>query len=184
MAESGIVLFKASGPEWYVKLGDPTPVPGSTYTFLASPILNNVGQIHFTATYQLTSGEKHGGWFVGPPGRWRAALTRVATLDGGPISLAAVSRPPAQPLNDNGDLLLWAEIDDSREVLALSRGNSLTIVGRSGDPSGFGGSLDSLYPWPSMGLCLGSLDAYTSGGSADGVHMIFRSGRCRRIRQH
>ena len=154
-------LFGASGAlfvsrdgvhERYVGFGDPTPAGGSFFSLYA-PILNNEGEIAFQGEYLLDPWLV--GWFVGRPGQWRHVLSFYDPIDGGQAWGLAVSHNPMQPLDDEGNLLVWVDVKYTetvsvpRVLLGHADGRLETLV-KSGDPSPLGGSFGELNPWPSL----------------------------------
>ena len=154
----GLYVQTSGVPVAYVKSGEPTPM-GGQYFDIWAPILNAGGEIAFEADVQLGPGVFTGGWVVGTPGDWRKALEFSDPLDGGQVSILAVSRNPMQPLNDGGDLLLWCDLNPNggEERLVLSRADgSLEILAREGESTP-AGPIGFMQAWPSTSNCFGLL---------------------------
>src|SRR5207249_3060541 len=104
-------------------------------------------------------------------------------VEGGSCWGLALSRNPMQPLDRNGDLLLWTDVQrsdgSSQETLVVSsRDGSLRTVARQGDPAPAGGTITSIQSWPSLVNLRGTLGASTPGTS-DGAytsHMLLGLG--------
>ena len=149
---SGIVFVPTAGPpQWYVRDGDATP-HGGIYGGIWGPVLNNANQIAF---YSDVTGGPQSGWFVGKPGSWRKAFVFFDTIDVGPCTGLAVSRNPMQPLDDDGDLTLWASEqlgpNSDRDWLLVSRANGVLVrVAAMGQSTALGGVIGGMDAWPSM----------------------------------
>lgn len=147
-------IFRSDGKthEWYVRLGDPTPM-GGTYADFAAPSLNNAGQVAFFADVSIGS-TLTSGWFAGSLDDWRKAIAFYDVVDGGQVIGLAYSRNPLTPLDDSGRVLLWATIrttgGDRERLLISEPDGSLSIAARQGDPTPFGGQIGNIHPWPSL----------------------------------
>lgn len=184
--ERGLVVSTGGNHQWYVHNGEPTPA-GGTFEGFFSPILNNAGQIAFFAEFKPTPTTNSSGWFVGTPGQWRLALVGRGRVGDRRVRGLAVSRNPMQPLNDEGDLLMWARLSPplilprslqksllQPEALILSTADGrLVIVAKEGGSTPLGGSFGALQGWPSLnGPARGTLGAATPGASTSNAHMI------------
>src|SRR5262249_13109819 len=71
-ALGGIFLSDGTTHQWYVRVGDPTPM-GGTYADFAAASLSNAGEVSFFADVRLDS-SLTSGVFAGSPGNWRKAI--------------------------------------------------------------------------------------------------------------
>lgn len=173
----GLIVSTGGVHQWYVRIGDPTPA-GGTYNWFYAPDLNNAGEIAFVAVFNPTPTTSNYGWFVGSPGDWRTALLVGDLVDGRRVQQLATSRNPMQPLNDQGDLLMWALTGPAfnlKERLILSTADGYLITAaKEGESTPLGGQLGYLQHWPSLnGPMQGTLSAGTPGGAASNAHMVF-----------
>ena len=165
----GIVVSRGGVHDWYVRAGDATPA-GGTYFDFQGAILNELGEIAFFADFKPTPTTFKAGWFVGAPGSWRKALAFADKIDSnGECTGLAFSRNPMSPLDDEGELVLWARVSfpngtvEERLLLSHTDG-TLTTVATEGDLLAGGGALGGLQAWPSMEpLGRGTLGASTPG---------------------
>jgi hypothetical protein len=178
-ALGGIFLSDGTTHQWYVRVGDPTPM-GGTYADFAAASLNNAGEVSFFADVRLDSSPTSG-VFAGSPGNWRKAIAFYDAVDGGEVYGIAYSRNPLAPLNGAGRLLLWAAIRiagvDYERLLISEPDGTLTVAVRQGDPTPFGGQIRLLHPWPSLNTDgQGTVAASTPGaGGVLNAYMIFPS---------
>lgn len=146
------VAVRTNGTDaWYLTDTMTTPV-GGTYFDFQGAVINGNGQIAVFAEY-LQGGNPSGGWFVGRPGSWRAALCFNDPVDGGRCIVLGFSRAPMTPLADNGDLVVWCDLDPNQtmgRVLVSAADGSLTVLARQGGPTGAGGDYGVIDGWPSM----------------------------------
>lgn len=141
--------------EWYVHYGDPTPVGGTFDGFFDAAVLNDSGEIAFSCDVRLSGQWFDGGWFVGRPGALRKALVFSDPLDGGRCNVLAASANPAQPLDDDGTLLLWCNLilpsgDEEERLVIVQPGAPATTVIRAGDARPGGGPFGDFSPWPTL----------------------------------
>ncbi len=175
----GIFLSDGTTHQWYVRVGDPTPM-GGTYADFAAASLNNAGEVAFFADVRVDS-SLTSGWFAGSPGSWRKAIAFYDSVDGGAVYGLAYSRNPLTPLNDAGRLLLWAAIRiasiDYERLLISEPDGSLSVAVRQGDSTPYGGQIGLLHPWPSLNNDgQGTVAASTPGaGGVFNAYMIFQS---------
>jgi hypothetical protein len=146
------VAVRTNGTDaWYLTDTMTTPV-GGTYFDFQGAVINGSGQIAVFAEYKQ-GGNPSGGWFVGRPGIWRAALCFNDPVDGGQCIVLGFSRAPMTPLSDNGDLVVWCDLDPNQtkgRILLSAADNSLTVLARQGGPTGIGGNYGVIDGWPSM----------------------------------
>ncbi|HET6372049.1 MAG TPA: hypothetical protein VFG76_02000, partial [Candidatus Polarisedimenticolia bacterium] len=148
----GLFVSRDGVHELYVQTGQETPAGGAFFSLYA-PILNNAGEIAFSGEYKLDPWTA--GWFVGRPGRWRQVLSFYDRLQGGQAWGIAVSHNPQQPLDDDGNLIVWSDVmvDGGSSLhtvnVGYSDGTFETIV-KGGDPSPMGGMIGELYAWPTL----------------------------------
>jgi hypothetical protein len=179
----GLIVTTGGTHDWYVRAGDPTPA-GGTYFDFQGAILNEVGQIAFFADFKPTPSTSSSGWFVGAPGSWRKALAFSDAIDTGQCNGLAFSRNPMSPLDDGGELLLWARVQfpggaTEERLLISGADGSLTTAAAQGDPLPAGGALGDLQAWPSMdALGRGSLGASTPGAPGGMLNAHLRFARC------
>jgi hypothetical protein len=90
----------------------------------------------------------------------------------------AVSRNPMSQLDDDGNLIVWANakyasgVEEERLVVS-GRDGILTSIASEGDPTPLGGTLGTLQSWPSMnGSAQCGLSGATPGGSALNAHLL------------
>ena len=174
LAAGGLFLSVGGAPQWYVRTGDPTPA-GGTYIDFFAPILNDRGAIAFFGDFDLGGGNYSSGWFVGKPGAWRKALAFYDPLDFSQVYGMAVSRNPMAPLDDDGNLVLWADVypKGGRERLLVSEADGrLTILARQGDPGPSGGSIGTFLAWPSMSPCAATASAGLPGSALVNAHLL------------
>lgn len=147
----GIAVRDQGTDSWYLTDAMTTP-NGGTYFDFAGAAINGNGQIAVFADYQLPGGATSG-WFVGRPGSWRSALSFFDPVDGGQCLGLAYSRCPMTPLDDDGDLVVWCDLNSNgnmgRIVLSAADG-SQTVLARQGSSTGAGGNFGSIDAWPSM----------------------------------
>ncbi len=147
----GVAVRSNGSDAWYLTDAMTTPV-GGTYFDFQGALINGNGQIAVFAEYMLGSGPS-GGWFVGRPGAWRAALCFNDPVDGGQCIVLGFSRAPMTPLADNGDLVVWCDLDPNQtmgRVLLSAADGSLTVLARQGGPTGAVGDYGVIDGWPSM----------------------------------
>ena len=178
-ALGGLFLSDGGSYQWYVSTGDATPI-GGVYADFGAAILNNAGQIAFFADVNLGPSFTSG-WFTGSPGSWRKAIAFSDQIGDGQVIGIAYSRNPHAPLDDFGNLALWATVRTplgDRETLVINQPDTtvLTVV-RQGVPTPFGGQIGTIQSWPSLSRDgQGTLGASTPGaGSILNAHMVYRS---------
>lgn len=153
----GELLSKDGLHRWQVRIGDPAPGGGVFFDFREAPVLNGRGELAFNA-YVADSVEgpvTGGGWFVGSHGEFRRALGFYDQLEDGVVHGLAFSRNPFHPLDDEGNLAIWAsrQLADGTELgtLVIARPNgAIDIVAREGDVSETGGTWGWIDGWPSV----------------------------------
>ena len=150
--QGGLFVWRDGVHEKYVAYGDHTPAGGAFFNLYA-PVLNNEGEIAFQGEY--LSDPWGAGWFVGRPGRWREVVSHYDPIDGGQAWGLGVSHNPQQPLDDEGNLLVWVDVKFTEtvsvpRVLMGYADGRLETTYKSGDPAPFGGTLGSLQAWPSV----------------------------------
>jgi hypothetical protein len=140
--------------QWQVRYDDPAPGGGYYFDFRGAPVLNGRGKIAFLAyTSDSVGGQvTHTAWFVGSAGHFRRAIKAPDPLIDGVINGLAFSRNPFRPLDDGGNLTLWARrqlSDDSeRETIVLSRADGgLDIIASFAEPMPLGGLWTYFNPW-------------------------------------
>lgn len=175
----GILSDTRGARSLYAKAGDPTPA-GGTYLDFYAPILNESGQVAFFADFLPSPGSFSAGWFVGSPGGWRKALAFLDPLDGGQVNTFAVSRTPMQPLDDQGRLFLWCDLDPNgglERLVIVDPDGTRTIAARRGEPTPLGGQLGALQGWPSLVNSRGTLSAGTPGApGVNSAHFLVQAG--------
>jgi hypothetical protein len=175
----GIVVWQAGASQWYVVAGDPTPA-GGTYLDMQGATINDAGEIAFFADYHPTPTTTSSGWFAGAPGSWRTGLTFFDPVAGGQCFGLAFSRNPMEPLANNGDLVLWTDVQMPGgamvEHLVVRHANGqLSIAAKQGDPSPLGGTIGTMDAWPSLNAFGSATVNAATPGAAGGVlsaHML------------
>jgi hypothetical protein len=159
--QHGVLVTTNGVHEWYAQEDDPAPA-GGTYTYLRNPILNDAGDVAFTASISLG----HSAWITGQPGSFRVAITSDTVLPDGTMAYSfLISYAVSSALDDDGNIFLWAR-DPSmtdRVILAEADGN-VRIVMKEGDATPFGGVTGSVTM-----PCMGSVLEGVFGGRVDGV---------------
>ncbi|MBK8975458.1 MAG: hypothetical protein IPM29_06000 [Planctomycetes bacterium] len=148
---TGIAVRSNGTDAWYLTDAMTTPRGGTYFDFQAA-LLNGSGEIAVFAEFML-GGNPTGGWFVGRPGSWRAALCFDDPVDGGQCIVLGFSRAPMTPLADNGDLVVWCDLDPNQtrgRLLLSAADGSLTVLARQGGPTGTGGNYGAIDGWPAM----------------------------------
>lgn len=170
---TGIAVRSNGVDQWYLTDAMTTP-RGGTYFDFQGALLNGNGQIAVFAEY-MRNGNPTGGWIVGRPGSWRGALCWDDLVDGRPCIVLGFSRAPMTPLSDDGDLVVWCDLDPNQtmgRVLVSAADGSLTVLARQGGPTGTGGTYGAIDGWPSMNSSgRAMLSATTIGGSGNGAHL-------------
>lgn len=171
---SGIAVRSNGTDSWYLTDAMTTPVGGVYFDFQAA-LLNGNGQIAVFAEF-MQNGNPSGGWFVGRPGSWRAALCFNDPVDGGLCRVLGFSRAPATPLSDDGDLVVWCDLDPNQtmgRLLVSAADGSLVVLARQGGPTGAGGNYGVIDGWPSMNSSgRVALSASTPGAGWNNAHLI------------
>jgi len=168
------VAVRTNGTDaWYLTDAMPTP-RGGTYFDFQGAVINGSGEIAVFAEFMLGSNPT-GGWFVGRPGSWRAALCFDDPVDGGQCIVLGFSRAPMTPLADNGDLVVWCDLDPNQtmgRLLLSAADGSLAVLARQGGPTGTGGSYGVIDGWPSM-TSAGriAISAAATGAGWNGAHL-------------
>jgi hypothetical protein len=173
----GIMIRTAGVNRWAIRAGDRTPI-GGIYIDMFAPSINNVGQIAFFADYRPTPTTINSGWFAGARGNWRKVIVFLDPLDGGQTLGLGLSNNPMQSIDDDGNVIFWANLDsngtEDRIVLGMTDG-SLLIAARRGDPTPIGGTYSSMDAWPAVNGNAGTINAGTPG-AAHGIldaHLTF-----------
>ena len=151
----GLFLSSDGVHERQVRWDDTAPGGGVFFDFRGDPVLNGRGEIAFLAytSESATNPPTGGGWFVGFRGNFRGALRFSDPLEQGAVNGLAFSRNPFRPLDDAGNLVLWAryQLADKSEheaLLVVRPGETPTALVSQGAPSPLGGSWGSLNAWP------------------------------------
>ncbi|MHC4942982.1 MAG: DUF7453 family protein [Planctomycetota bacterium] len=178
ITERGLIISSGGVHEWCMKSGDPTPVGGYFYEFFA-PIMNSKGGIAFYGEYEISPGNYSSGWFAGSPDNWRKAIGFDTNIEGGTPNILAVSRNPFKPLDDNGNLMVWANVNfgayEEDYMLVSAPDGHLRVVAREGEVTPLGGSYGSMQAWPSMNKHgQGTLSSATPGapGGVISAHFL------------
>ena len=150
----GHMLSRDGVHDWQIREGDPAPGGGYYFDLRGAPVLNGHGKIAFNAyTSDRPDGPiTGGGWFVGSAGHYRRAIGFYDQLLDGELLGLAFSRNPFRPLDDGGNLILWASrqlADNSfRETLVLARADGgVDVIASQGDPAPLGGQWRYFNPW-------------------------------------
>lgn len=173
LAGSGIFFSSGGVHQWYAKEGDSTPI-GGNYIGFWGPHLNIKGEVAFFGDIKLGPSSYNSAWIVGTPAIWRKALAFYDPLSGGQVNGQAVSRNPMTPLDNDGNLLIWCNVNlgggSEQEHLVVSAPDGhLRIVAKEGDPTPLGGTYGSMQAWPCMNrFAQGTLSSYTPG--AGGIY--------------
>jgi hypothetical protein len=174
---------RGAASSWLVSAGETTLEGGSFVDFPAAPILNEAGECAFFADYQPSPGTFNSAWFVGTRGRWRKALAFGDGVAGGQVLGLAFSRNPLTPLDDQGNLLLWADVmlaagNFKEHLVVRTRDGALVIAARKGDATPLGGFYNGFDAWPALDRhgrgVLGALIPGATGGVQD-AHVVFRA---------
>ena len=168
------VAVRTNGTDvWYLDDTMTTPV-GGTYFDFQGAVINGSGQIAVFAEYMQGSNPT-GGWFVGRPGSWRAALCFNDPVDGGLCIVLGFSRAPMTPLSDSGDLVVSCDLDPNQtkgRLLLSAADGSRTVLARQGDPIGTGDNYGVIDGWPSMDSSgRVSISTGGTGGSWNSAHL-------------
>ena len=173
--KSGIILRTGTTDHWDIRVGDLTPV-GGRFTAMQSPSLNNVGQIAFSADYQLGPHMSNSGIFAGATGNWRKVIAFLDPIDGGQCLGLAFSSTPMQSIDNSGNVVFWTDLSGNetqdRIVLGLTTGEFL-IVARLGDPTPLGGTYGLMNAHPSIDGTTGTLNVAIDGGPTSFAQMVF-----------
>ena len=154
--ESGDGLYRSRNGlhEQLARWEDPEPGGGVFFDFRGDPVLNGRGEIAFMAYTAASAGAmpSAAGWFVGDGQPFRRALGDGDTLPQGEISSFAFSRNPFRPLDDAGNLALWARyrLADTSErevILLVRRDGTREVLVEQWTDSPLGGSWGVLNPW-------------------------------------
>ncbi len=180
--ERGFVRTElGQNPAWIVAAGQPTG-SGGTFLDFGAATVNESGEYAFFADFKPTSTTFSAGWFAGTSGDWRRGLAFFDPVGSGVCFGLAFSRNPMTPLDDQGNLVLWTDVQGPgttmREHLVVrQRDGTLAIVARRGDATPFGGTYGSLDAWPSLDAHgRGTLGAFVQG--APGIasaHVLFEA---------
>lgn len=194
--DQGIVVFRAvtsggtrghvrtdlgANPSWVITTGEPTPLGGTFFDFPSAACVNEAGEYAFFADFKPTPTTFSSGWFAGSPGNWHDGLSFFDPVGAGICFGLAFSRNPMSPLDDQGNLLLWTDVQlpggNLREHLVVrSRDGALGIIARKGDATPIGGTYSGFDPWPSLDRHgRGAIAAFTPGasGGALNAHFLF-----------
>lgn len=151
----GLLVSEAGLHKWQVRAGESAPGGGVYVDFAAAPVLNGRGDIAFLAEVgvSVAGPVTGGGWFTGARGEFRRALAFRDPLLEGNVSGLAYSRNPYRPLDDSGNLVLWARhmlADMSeREIMLVSRyDGTIEIIAREGEPSPVLTDWGNMKAWP------------------------------------
>jgi hypothetical protein len=147
----GVAVRTNGNDAWYLNDTMTTPV-GGTYFDFQGAVLNGSGEIAVFAEF-MQGPNPSGGWFVGRPGSWRAALCFNDPVDDGQVIVLGFSRAPMTPLSDNGDLVVWCDLDPNQtkgRILLCAANGSRTVLARQGGPTDAGGDYGVIDGWPSM----------------------------------
>ncbi len=151
----GLYLSRDGVHERLVRWDDPEPGGGVFFDFGGHPVLNDRGEIAFLAYIASTPGgpATGGGWFVGTGGTFRRALMFEDGLSGGEVSGLAYSRNPFRPLDNAGNLVLWARYrmadESEREsIVVVDPAGTPAVLVEEGAPTTIGGTWGTLNAWP------------------------------------
>jgi hypothetical protein len=159
------ILVRTNGVDaWHLRAGDPAP-GGGTFTDFQAAALNGSGEIAVLADFTTTA--PNTGWFAGSPGNFRKALAFNDPVDGATCQGLAYSRNPMNPLDDQGNLVIWCDTSSlggqDRLVVSAPDG-SLTVLARRGDPTPLGGIHTGMNAWPALSSTgRAALSTYTPG---------------------
>ncbi|MFO1054624.1 MAG: hypothetical protein U1F36_20570 [Planctomycetota bacterium] len=169
------VAVRTNGTDaWYLTDAMTTPVGGNYFDFQGAAI-NGSGQIAVFADF-MQGGNPSAGWIVGRPGSWRAALLFNDPVDGGLCHVLGFSRVPMTPLDDDGDLVVWCDLDPNGtmgRILVSAADGSLTVLARQGGATGAGGNYGMIDAWPSMNSSgRVSISSGTTGVAWSSAHLM------------
>jgi hypothetical protein len=164
----GLYVSRDGVHEPYVLTGQASPA-GGAYFNLYGASLNEAGEIAFVGEYEVDPWLI--GWFVGGPGKWRKVLSFYDRVIGGRVWGLAASHNPAQPLDDEGNLVVWTDVrmDDGSDVYAVHIGYAdgrLETLAREGEITPIGGTFRSFSALPTLKGRSCVIGAYVSGGSS------------------
>lgn len=179
IGSGGIFLSEGGVHEWYVELGDPTPL-GGTYIGLEAPLLNEAGEVAFFADIQISAVEFNSAWIVGRPGDWRKALAFYDEIAGGQCWGMAISRNPINALGEDGSLAVWSNIlnpdNTETDYMLVSRPDgTLDTVAVQGTATPLGGTFGEMQAWPAQSrLGVATVSGFTPGapGGILNAHFI------------
>lgn len=170
LSNAGIFVSSGGVHQWYVAGGDATP-DGGTFIDFQAAMINEAGEIAFSADYWLTPTTLSFGWFAGTPGNWRKALAWYDPMEGGTQCWGlSFARNPMRALDESGNVLLKATARypdtslEERLVVSERDGNVHTIIAQ-GDPVPTGGSVVFIQSWPSMNANAQATVSVQAGGA-------------------
>ncbi|MCB1590516.1 MAG: hypothetical protein KDI56_16505 [Xanthomonadales bacterium] len=151
---SGHVVSQNGQHAWLVQEGDPAPGGGFHSLFRQAVSINDNGLVAFQSDLAPTPGgtNNDAAWFVGSPGQFRRALGFSDTLLDGVVVALAWSRNPFRPLDEDGNLSLWAtrQLPDQsyRETVIVSAPNgTFEIIANESEAAQTGGTWAYLNRW-------------------------------------
>lgn len=186
----GGVAPAAAGPttEVLVVTGDGAPDGNGVFDELETPVVNEIGQLAFVATFSGTAGgtDDDRGIVLGSGAPWTQI---VREGDAAPDGNGTVAFFRAPAVNDDGQVAFGADYADTsgyptvddREGLARGAGGPLTRIARLGEnaPDGNGvfSWLPGATPMNDLGQCgfVATFDD-TTGGSADDSALLRSDG--------
>jgi hypothetical protein len=179
VTEQGLIVSTNGVHQWYVRAGDVTPA-GGVYVDFSAPILNSAGDIAFVANYAPPVGDISSAWFAGSPrSGWRKVLALLDPVDGGQCVGLAISRNPMHPLDDNGDLMVWSNVQTPggqllEKLFVGAPDGTLSTAATEGDATPLGGQIETIQPWASLRGGRGTVSATTPGALASVInaHMV------------
>jgi hypothetical protein len=125
------------------------------FDFLAYPVINGRGEIAFLAYTSEAEGSppSGGAWFVGTQGHLRRVLGDYDPLPNGHVYGFAYSRNPFRPLDDAGNLVVYARyrMADKSErdsIVAVRPYGTPRVLVEEGTPTTVGGTWGMINPWP------------------------------------
>lgn len=173
----GLISREGDLIRWIVNQTDSVP-GGGKYVDFQAPLLNEQGELAFYANVAMPDGFDAQGWFFGRPNAIVRAVSLTDVLgDGARVLGLAASRGPMSPLDDAGNLAVWADVmlpDGSSEerILLHARTGDVTTVIRKGASleSGTIGAFQSLPSLDEHGNLVVSFE--TPGAASGNAHYL------------
>ncbi len=176
--ERGLILATGAAKQWVATSADATPI-GGTYLDFFYPVMNLSGQLAFYADVALPDGSYTGGWFAGSKGAIRKVVSFFDPLAGGEILGLAASRCPMTPLDNAGNVAVWASLgDNGPELILVNHPDGTTeAIAKQGETGPQGGTLDLMNAWPSRNASSKtSFGAFTPGADNGAVSAFLVNG--------